>query len=690
MTIEVRIPELIRPSRGRMAAALAAGLFAMALAVPAEAIVPVASESEALAAGEALADIGTGMLLRGLPGSRRQLPMLDLHVEIDVTGLMVHGTLTQAFENPTPETIEALYVFPLPEKAAIHHMEIRIGERRIVSVIQEKKEARQTYETAHREGRKAALLEQDRPNLFATAVAGVNPGEEVHVRLEYIEELDYDNGAFQLVFPLTYTPRYGPPPRPETDGGERIGPADTSPAVEQPRARLTVRLQAGLPLEEPVSDSHEITWWWDNEVLVIEPKSEVPVAADRDFHLRFVPQVGHEPEATLLTEDREEGRYALLMVLPSPEAPEMTGLATETLFIVDISGSMSGPSIRQARAALAAAVQRLHPDDAFNILAFNDSVRAFAGDYVPAGDAERAQARRWIEGLAAGGGTRIDLALDAGLEMVERDETWRVERIVFLTDGAISTEDVVLDRIRSRLGSARLHTLGIGAAPNRYLMRQMAAAGQGLCDFISRVDQADNRIDAFLSRLSRPVMTDIVLTWEGVAPLETFPERLPDLHAGEPLTLSAWFGTGSGPGRLVLDGRIGGSRIRRVLDVGEGAGRPTGIATRWARAKVGDLMDSLHEGADPDAVRQAVIDVSRRFGIMTRFTSLVAVEEFPTANGDSRRVTVPSTVPAAGQLPRGGTREPLIRLAMILCALAAGVTGFASRAMSRVRRREKK
>jgi Ca-activated chloride channel family protein len=265
-----------------------------------------------------------------------------------------------------------------------------------------------------------------------------------------------------------------------------------------------------------------------------------------------------------------------------------------------------------------------------------------------------------------------------------------VERIVFLTDGAVSTEDAVLERMRWRLGPARLHALGIGAAPNRYLMRQMAAAGRGLFDFISRVDEAENRIDTFLARLSRPVMTDLEMTWEGTAPLEIFPQRLPDLHAGEPLTLSARFGPGAGPGRLVLEGRVKGSRIRRVLEIGAGAGRTTGIATRWARAKVGGLTDSLHEGADPDAVRQAVIAVSRRFGIVTRFTSLVAVEEFPTASGDSRRISVPATVPATGQLPRGGTGEPLIRRVMILCLLAAAVTGFAGRAARRLRARERR
>jgi len=311
-------------------------------------------------------------------------------------------------------------------------------------------------------------------------------------------------------------------------------------------------------------------------VLVIEPEPGAALAADRDFHLRFVPQVGHEPEAVLLSEGGEDARYALLMVLPPPQALDSTGMATETLFVVDISGSMRGPSMDQAR--------------------------------------------RWIKGMAAGGGTRIDLALETALEMVGRHETWRVERIVFLTDGAVSTEDAMVERIRSHLGSTRLHTLGIGAAPNRCLMRQMAVAGQGLCDFISRVDQAENDIDLFLS-------------------------RLPDLHAGEPLTLSARFARAAGNGHLVMNGRLGEGRIRRVLDVGAGSHQPTGIATRWASHKVTDLVDSPHEGAD--AVRQAVVDVSRRFGIVTRHTSLVAVEEFPTANGGSRLVRVANAAPGA-------------------------------------------
>ncbi|TDI33964.1 MAG: VWA domain-containing protein [Acidobacteria bacterium] len=689
MKIAIWIRELMSGSQFHMAVALVcatAGLSASALAVPAEAgVVPAVRGMSTPGVGEAPEGFGTGMLLWGPPGSRQPLPMLDLHVEIDITGLMVHGTVSQAFKNPTLETIEAVYVFPLPEKAAVHHMEIRIGERRIVSVIKEKEAARQTYQTARREGRKAALLEQERPNLFTIAVAGVNPGEEVHVRLEYVEELTYASGTFELVFPLTYSSRYGPSPSPGSDADHRSGQTILPAVAAPPRATLTVRLQAGLPLAEVTSKSHDIESRWDNEVLVIEAESGAPFAADRDFHLRFTPQVGHEPEAVLLVEDRDATRYALLMVFPPSHAPEMTGLATETLFVVDVSGSMSGPSMRQARAALAAAVKRLHPDDAFNILAFNDGVRVFADDYVAASEVEREQAYSWIQGLTAGGGTRIDLALEAALELVELHETWRVERIVFMTDGAVSTEDAVLERIRSRLGKARLHTLGIGAAPNRYLMRKMAEAGKGLCDFISRVDQAGNQIDLFLSRLSRPVMTDIELTWEGDVPPDTYPQRLPDLHAGEPLILSARFAPGAGQGRVVLSGRLAGGPIRRVLDLGGSPGHATGIATRWARHKAGDLMDSLHQGADPDLVRRDVIEVSRRFGIVTRYTSLVAVEEFPTADGVNLQIRVASAVPGRGQLPLGGTHEPLMRLVMMLCAIAAGVTGLVGHALRRGR-----
>ena len=616
-----------------------------------------------------LGEVRAGSLFWNHPRARLPLPMLDLRVEIAISGIMVHGTVLQTFENPTGEVIEALYAFPLPERAAVHHMEIRIGERRIVSVIQERQQARLTYAAARSEGRKAALLEQNRPNLFTTTVANINPGESIRVRLEYVEELAYDGGAFSLVFPLAYTHRYSPPG--PAGRGDPPGLRDTGPGGPPPAATLEVRLNAGLPLEEVGSDSHDVTTWWDGEVLVIEPRAG-SIPADRDFHLRFRPLVGWEPASAVLTEDRPDGRYALLMILP-PAGENSVGLATDTLFIVDVSGSMAGPSLAQAKEALLAALDRLRPDDTFNILAFNEDVRAFAGGYVPAHATEIAWGRQWVDGLRAGGGTRIDLALERGLALIAGAPVHRAERIVFLTDGAVSNEDAILQRVSSALGATRLHVLGIGAAPNRYLMSNLAAAGRGLCGFISRVERAENRIDAFLARLDRPVMTDLRLTWSGEQPLEVWPEQLPDLHAGEPLYLSVRFRSGAAPARLSFEGRLAGGSLLQEMDLNAGPERATGIATRWARAKVAALTDRLHRGGDTAAVRTEVIDVSKRFRIVTRYTSLVAVEAFPTAGEDARLVRIAGGLPGSGQLPFGGTHGPLHRLAGLLLAAAGGI-----------------
>src|SRR5437773_1470826 len=360
------------------------------------------------------------------------------------------------------------------------------------------------------------------------------------------------------------------------------------------------------------------------------------------------------------------------------------GLPTETLFVLDVSGSMDGPSIEQARAALLAALDRLRPGDTFNILIFNHAVTAFRTGFLPAGSPDLEEARSWVRRLRADGGTRIDLALQRGLDLIKTGHPDRAQRIIFLTDGGVDDEDDVLRMVRAGLGAARLHALGIGPAPNRYLMRKMAEAGQGLCEFISTTSGVDNRVDAFFARLSRPVMTDLELDWEGVASAEIYPSRLPDLFSGEPLFVSARLGAGHSVRRVLLKGRTHDGPIGFDLIAEDGNPLESGVAVRWARARVESLTDALHENADPDAVRRAVIDVSTAFGIVTRYTSLVAVEETPSASGDARLVNVRSGLPIGstllGDLPQGGTDEPLLFLAgLVLVVTGASLLCLARR-----------
>jgi Ca-activated chloride channel family protein len=649
-------------------------------------------------AAVSLPEVGAGELLWKSPDGLVPLPVLECGVRIDVTGMMVHGRVTQSFENVFDEVIETVYVFPLPESAAVHAMEMRIGDRRIVAVVREREEAKKTYEAARKAGKKAALVEQDRPNLFTTTAANINPGETVQVVLDYVHELTWTDGAFHIAFPLTFTPRFMPfAPSQDPAGVSAAVAADYEPrAVNRiltpfvpasdprvPRASVEVRLRAGVGVEDLESPSHLVRSRWDGNELIVEPEGG-PIPADRDFLLSWRVAPGNEPRAAVFVEERPEGRYALILVVPPLVDALDHGLPTETLFIIDVSGSMDGPSIEQAREALLAALDRLRPGDTFDLLAFNDSNHAFRGRFLDVDEDSLDDARRWVRALHAAGGTMIEPALRRGIDAIRDRPTDRIRRIVFLTDGAVGNEAELLAGIESGLGGASLHTVGIGSAPNRYLMRKMAERGRGICAFVSGTGGAENAIDAFFRRIDRPAMTDLSLAWEGITPIEVYPSRLPDLHQGEPLVLSAWLPPGSDTGRVTLSGRLPYDTLDVALDLQPGAPEGSGVAIRWARAKVGALMDSLHEGAEQDEVRRSVIRVATAFMLVTRYTSLVAVEEFPSAWDEARRANLPNGLPAGSklvaQLPLGGTSAPLL----LLIAFVLLVVGTASFVLCKV------
>jgi Ca-activated chloride channel family protein len=353
------------------------------------------------------------------------------------------------------------------------------------------------------------------------------------------------------------------------------------------------------------------------------------------------------------------------MVLPpAPESALGQGLPTETLFVVDVSGSMNGPSIVQARAALLGALDRLRPEDRFNILVFNDGHRLFRPEFHHAEIESIDAARSWVSNLEAGGGTMIYPALMRRLELMGDSRSSHAQRIVFLTDGAVANEQQVLQALYEHLGDVRLHTIGIGNAPNAYLMRKMARFGHGLCAFISSPSRADNQIARFLERLDRPVMDGVEMNLREAGLHEVFPETVPDLYAGEPLLLSARLDPGGSSGALKFGGFTRDGWRESDVDLDAATVEDSGVALRWARARIGGLMDSLAEGADAGGVRTDVIGLALDFHLVTRYTSLVAVEERPTALGPGR------TVRTAAALPQGGTDNPLKLLIGSLLSVA--------------------
>jgi len=639
-----------------------------------------------------LGDVGHGSLLFKTDTPGRYVPALaqSTEVEIAVRGLVVEAIVRQSFHNPGDEWLEGVYVFPLPQNAAVHAMRLEIGERVIEGQIKEREAARKVYQQAKKEGRKASLVEQERPNVFTSSVANIGPGERIAVHISYQQVLEYDSGRFELRFPMVIGPRYIPgsaiTTRVKTGTGwafdsDQVEDASrVTPPVLHPDqgavnpVRLEVSLDTGMPLERLNCPSHaaqiEKTTDGVHSILL----DGVP--ADRDFVLEWTPARGSEPRAAVFTEEVGDSYYVLAMLMPPDDTfTETVRLPREVIFVVDTSGSMGGTSILQARDALILAFDRLAPEDYFNIIEFDSNFTKLHLNSVPAMPAAIDDAKRWVAGLQADGGTEMMGPLLAALE--DTEENTPLRQVVFITDGCVSNEDALFHAIHEGLGRSRLFTIGIGSAPNSHFMERAASFGRGDFTQLGTPSEVSLRMGEFFARLENPVLADIELQWPD-PDAETWPERVPDLYAGRPVVVTARLGTVHG--ELVATGVRASEtwEARTVLSVG--AAR-AGVNRLWARRKIASIMDQRARGVPEHEVRPQVVEIALAHSLVSKYTSLVAVDVTPTRPIDEKLRTgsVPTNLPAGwkyekvfGTLPKGGTASRLYLLTALL-AVALGV-----------------
>ncbi len=602
-----------------------------------------------------LADVERGQLLFRTEEAGRYAPapLVATEVEIDVGGIVATTIVRQHFVNPTDGWLEGRYVFPLPEDSAVNRMTISLGDRIIEARIAERKAARRTYEQARREGRRAALVEQHRPNLFTNDVANIPPHGRIAVELRYLSRLRYDDGKFSLRFPLVVAPRFDPGQRtaalvrhaPERLGGSAqirtIPVRDTSREAPLNPVTLAINLDAGVPLAAVDSPSHAI----DAEKagtgkrrIALRGKA---VPADRDFVLHWTPEAAAAPRVASFRERIGNDLYLLAMILPPAPDRAAPPPPRDVVFILDRSGSMGGKSIRAARAALETAIDRLRPDDRFNLIRFSDRTDALFAAVRPAGGSAALMAKVFLRATEADGGTVMRPALIRALGAQAPDG--RLRQVVFLTDGAVANETELFREIASRLGPTRLFTVGIGSAPNGYFMRKAAEAGRGAYVYISDLDAVEIETARLFGKLENPARTDIEALWSGgdaaMAP-ETYPGIVPDLYAGEPAVLISRLPATALETDAALTLRSGDWTSQVAL----AAARPaTGIGALWARAKIMALTDSRREGVPEDAVAAAVTEIALTHSLVTRYTSLVATER--------ERVRPEDTAITSGDVP---------------------------------------
>jgi len=603
-----------------------------------------------------------------ISGRYETVPLVHTDAAIDVRGLAATATVTQQYVNSSTEPIEAIYVFPLPHDAAVYDMEIRIGNRVIRSVIREREEAKRVYEAAKSEGKRAALVEEERPNIFTTSVANLMPGDHIDVRLRYVEPLRWEDGRVRLVFPMVVGPRYIPGT--QAVGHEGTGwaydtdaVADASritPPVRHPDSRsghdisLSVDLDAGFEFGAINSISHAITVH-----RLPDGRQHVELASgatipNKDFVLEVQQAESKQPKSALFLSAQagNSESYFLLSAFP-PTVQPTKRLPVEMLYMIDISGSMAGTSITQAREALLQALDRLGANDRFGILAFNNEFYEFAAEPLTASTENLNAARRFVQHLEAGGGTEMLPALQ---HLMKKPETsGYLRHIVLLTDGDLGNEEQILAALRSHLGGARLYTVAIGSSPNFFLATKMAQFGRGTFTHIADNGEIREQMGRLLSTIESPVLTDVKLSFEGVEVADIYPQRPPDLFLRQPLQLYGRITQGHS-GRVHLTARAGDQpyEVTFAFDTSTASFHP-GITTRWARQRVEDLMDRWRvseEDARPE-IRSTLIAHAIQYRLVTRFTSLVAVEEIvANTSGQSTTVAVPTELPAGMQMDK--------------------------------------
>jgi Ca-activated chloride channel family protein len=652
---------------------LLAGLFASLVFALAVFIVSTPAHADGPASG---APDGGALLLRAKDGPATAAPLLFTDVAMQVSGIVARVTVAQRFVNPTPEWREAVYVFPLPEHSAVDHLDLTIGERVIAGEIRERGEARTAYEAAKTEGRKATLVEQERPNMFTTNVANIGPGEEVLVTIQYQQTLHYDAGSFRLRFPLAITPRYTPAAAATDDDAAPQEPAQAPRAqpLADPAAgwvnpvRIAIDLDAGFPLTALASAYHDVKIEEAPGHRFHIVLANGPVPAARDFELTWTPDVGAAPGVALFTQTQGEETYALLLALPPATTPGVAPRAPrEITYIVDTSGSMEGVSIAQARDALLLALDRLQEGDRFNVIEFNSRTTPLFPAPVAVTVQTLHAARTFVAGLQARGGTEMLPALKAAF--VGPREAPMMRQVVFLTDGAVGNEDELLRLIHDALGDRRLFTVGIGPAPNTFFLTRAAQFGRGTFTFIGDVREVKDKMDALLRKLEHPAVTDIRVAWPAGA--QTWPRPVPDLYAGEPVMVTAAWKSTTPAERIVVTGRRAGEDWTLQLPAAAAANQP-GVGVLYARAKIAALMDAKREGAPEPEIRAAVVDVALAHHLVSAYTSLVAVDRTPVrpAGMGSATSNLPGNLPDGlsmdtfvSGLPRTATTAPLQLLA---------------------------
>lgn len=570
------------------------------------------------------------------------LPLKSTNVNAEIEGFGARVTIVQTFTNPTNAPIEAVYTFPMTADAAVDRMRMKIGDRIIDGIIKPREEARAIYDAAKSQGKAAALLDQERPNIFTQSVANILPNAQVQIEISYVQLVKYEDGQFEFSFPMVVGPRFlGNAPDPG-----KIAPPTLAPGVRSgANIALHINLNAGAPVTGIKSVLHEISVTPRNSsqaIIELKRKDEIP---NKDFILRYRVATNSVQSAFLSQFDSTKGGFFSLVLLP-PKAPTQQQIAPkEVIFVMDQSGSQNGFPIEKSKELTLKLIKTLNPGDTFNVMGFANGVNLLWQEPHGVSEAAVDEASAFVRGLSANGGTQLRAAVEAAL--TPAPDPKRIRLVVFNTDGFVGDEPAILQSIRKYRGNTRMFTFGIGNGVNRYLIDSMSEEGRGDSETVTLAEKADEAVQRFIDRTQNPILTNVSVSVDGLPVSDVLPAALPDVFSEKPIVVYGRYAT-PGKGTVTIRGTMAGKPWSQTLNVTfPGAAHNNGpISTLWARRQVDHIERHymmLERGQDSQAQsKTAITDLAMEFGIMTQYTSFVAVEQrVINVGGKQRTVHVP-------------------------------------------------
>ena len=611
------------------------------------------------------------------PTAKPSFALKETRVEADISGVLARVRVSQVFRNPFSNPMEAVYLFPLPENSAVDAYSFQIGERLIVGEVKAREEARQEYQRAKTEGRKAALLEQERANIFTQSVANIPANSEVVIHLEYVQSLEVDEDRYMFRFPMVVAPRYmpgTPVARPNLGRGwardtDQVPDASRITTQTPPDGKrsgndvfITVKIEGGMPIQQIVPVTHEVDVQSLSETCSLVTLKNQSIIADQDFVLEYRLAGEQSTLASLVhRESQEQDGYVMLALQPKWSIESSEIASREVHLVLDISGSMNGPAISQMRLFAEKVLDHLNSQDSFQVVAFNNRSVPFRPSAVHADEANIQAAKQFVRGLQPGGGTNLLSALEVALGG-GHDEASRPRYLFLMTDALVGNDHSVLQYVQaSKFQDARVFPVAFGASPNDYLIRRAAEIGRGFSMQVTNHDNATAIAEHFNELTSLPYMTDLQIDWGGLSVQDQVPARLPDLYAGKPLIVLGRYPR-SGAGTVTLKGNVLGEAVQMELEL-ELPDQEDGhdsLGTIWARQRIRQIWNR-DVGKQTAAGKAEITQLGLTHQLVTQYTSFIAVEKELTDPPEEKLVSevVSGEPPEEAQKVEPGKRNPL-------------------------------